>query len=167
MRYFHRPRSQARTPQRLNSGFTLVELIIVIIILGIMSVFAAPRFMGSGTVDEVAVAREASSLLRLQQQRAMQNTALDCYGVTITSTSITATACGPASHVIQPLTAASGQVISINPSTSALYFNGLGCAVTNPGDSCDDVNRQVDFLGSESRTLCIGGQGYIREGACP
>lgn len=154
-------------PQVPRSGFTLIELIIVMVIIGIMGVFAAPRMFAGGTVDELAVAREAGSLLRLQQQRAMQNTALDCYGVNISSTSMAATTCGPASQVTQPLSAAAGQIISINPATTALYFNGLGCAVLTPGGACDDVNRQIDFVGGEFRSLCIGGQGYIREGDCP
>ena len=53
--------------RRMQSGFTLIELVIVIIILGILSVTAAPKFLDlqgdakAATLDAIAGAMKAAS----------------------------------------------------------------------------------------------------------
>ena len=60
--------------QRLR-GFTLIELIITLVILGILSVTAAPKFLGSSTEDAYSYRDRTLTALRTVQLRAMQNTA--------------------------------------------------------------------------------------------
>lgn len=60
--------------RKTNSGLTLIELLIVIVLLGILSVTALPRFIGKGGVEETTVRDKLIAVLRLSQTQAMQNT---------------------------------------------------------------------------------------------
>ena len=53
------------------SGFTLVELIVVILIVGILSVSVAPRFFGVASYEDRRAADELRSAIRHTQQMAM------------------------------------------------------------------------------------------------
>lgn len=50
------------------SGFTLVELIAVILLLGVLSTFAASRMVGSSSYLPGMIAREGIAFSRLAQQ---------------------------------------------------------------------------------------------------
>lgn len=52
-------------------GFTLVELIAVIIIVGILGSFAAGRFFGRASFDSIAFADQSAALLRYAQKVAI------------------------------------------------------------------------------------------------
>lgn len=56
---------------RKTSGFTLVELIVVILIIGILSVSVAPRFFSVTTYEHRQATDEVLSALRYSQQMAM------------------------------------------------------------------------------------------------
>ncbi|MCO7226305.1 prepilin-type N-terminal cleavage/methylation domain-containing protein [Pleionea sp. CnH1-48] len=57
------------------AAFTLMELLIVIVIIGILSIVVAPRFSSSSEFSGRAAASELVSHLRYAQQLAMNNTA--------------------------------------------------------------------------------------------
>ncbi|MDO6566696.1 type II secretion system protein [Alteromonas sp. 1_MG-2023] len=70
-----------------DRGFTLVELIITIIVIGVLAITAAPRFLGSDTEDAISLRDRTLQFVRNMQFRAMQNT-LDTSCVKITATAI-------------------------------------------------------------------------------
>ncbi len=59
-----------------QKGFTLVELIVVILLIAIVSVYASSRYFGSSTVDARLIQSELLSSVRLVQLRAMHRNGL-------------------------------------------------------------------------------------------
>lgn len=60
-------------PYAVQRGFSLVELIIIVIILGILSITVAPRFMDARGFSEYAYQTKLESALRKIQLQAMQD----------------------------------------------------------------------------------------------
>ena len=55
----------------ISQGFTLVELIVVVLLIGILSISIAPRFFGVSSYEDRKAADELRSALRHTQQLAM------------------------------------------------------------------------------------------------
>jgi len=60
-----------------QSGFTIIELITVIILIGILAVAVLPKFDGTASYEAHSHRAQLISALRLTQQRAMQQTDSD------------------------------------------------------------------------------------------
>lgn len=58
------------------NGFTLVELITVMLLLAILSTYAVSRFFGANSFDRHMIKSELISSLRLTQQRSMHRSEL-------------------------------------------------------------------------------------------
>lgn len=160
---------------RIALGFTLVELIIVIVVIGILAVSVAPRLVGNNAGVEVAtVEARLMGLLRLQQQRAMQDTATCCYGIIITSTKVAMKAPSGVSLPAETereitLGAAALTVSSALPEASSeFYFNSKGCPISSNGGACGEYTIEIALsAGTKSRRVCVQSQGYINAEACP
>jgi MSHA pilin protein MshC len=70
-------------------GFTLIELIMVIVILGVLAVFAAPRIFNTGDFTQRGFHDETLSLLRYAQKTAIAQRRTVC--VTLAGTGVTMT----------------------------------------------------------------------------
>lgn len=57
-----------------QTGFTIIELVTVIILIGILAVAIAPKFDGTASYEAHSHRAQLISALRLTQQRAMQQT---------------------------------------------------------------------------------------------
>ena len=57
--------------QKYNQGFTLIELVVVILLIGIIGFVAGPRFVKTDVFAERRAADEILSALRFTQQMAM------------------------------------------------------------------------------------------------
>lgn len=138
-------------------GFTLIELIMIIIIVGILAVYVAPRIGGSQDVEVTAAQISLVSMLRLQQQRAMQDTANPgLYGVRFDSAVFTAEPSGSGETL-----SVTGLTLNIEDGWS-IRFNALGCA-----GNCGGGDIRVEFSsGSHLRCVLINEQGYISTEPC-
>lgn len=184
----HSPgKGQPRGNWHVRAGFTVIELIIVIVILGILSVFAAPRFLGTGGIDEVTARGELTALLREVQQRAMQDTANPCYGVELDNAVGEARFFSPAECAIpapqlNPVQLADGLSFNLNDpaglaASERFLFNARGCPVPEShadstangvfAEPCAQGALQINITGSSTREVCIQSQGYITPSACP
>ena len=71
-----------------HAGFTLIELVTVIIIIGILSVNVVPKFLSSSGFEEYTYRDELLTKLRGIQQRAMQETNVVSCLVSVTATQV-------------------------------------------------------------------------------
>ena len=68
-------------------GFTLVELIVVLVIIGVLAVSLVPRFFSAAGTSEYLYQDQLLNLLRRAQIQAMQCTDCSTPAVNITATS--------------------------------------------------------------------------------
>jgi len=72
--------------RRGQSGFTLVELVVILVLIGVVAAVAAPRLLATRAVDEIAFVQESRAALRFAQRAAIAQRRQVC--VTFTATSI-------------------------------------------------------------------------------
>ncbi|MEZ8816394.1 prepilin-type N-terminal cleavage/methylation domain-containing protein [Vibrio cyclitrophicus] len=157
----------------ISKGFTLVELIIVIIILGIISTFAASRFTGTSSYSTFTAQEQAISVIRQIQVNRMQSNvsaADDSFRLTVNNDCLgSVAACNlnlSNSAQKSQADARSDYVresdISFSSPNTIIEFDLLG----NPSVSAG-VNITINSTtSSNSAQVCINSQGYVREGAC-
>ena len=146
-----------------QSGFTLVELIIVLIILGLISAYALPRFFDLQRFDDRGFYTEVVNATRYGQQYAV---ATNCdVQVTFTSNSFSLlrrdnSNCtgGFNTAVLSPVNLGAfsntNTRVTISPATS-FTFNALGVA---------SVGNEITV---GNNTFCVNAiTGYINEGTC-
>jgi prepilin-type N-terminal cleavage/methylation domain-containing protein len=115
------------------SGFTMLELIIVIVIAGILSFMAVGRLNDTGEVNAHGVAEQIASALRFTQEAAVAQRRLLYVNVNAGSGQVNA--CLDSSNACaQPLAAPGGGNLSVqvptgavlNTNTAQFSFDGLG-----------------------------------------
>ncbi|RRJ21372.1 type II secretion system protein [Rheinheimera mesophila] len=150
------------------SGFTLIELIIVVLLIGILTVTLLPRFVGKDGVSEFVARDQIVSLLQTVQIRAMQQTSGGCHNLELSSSVIALQAINGCvaspdsafyfqsssdSNVTLSLVSYDGN--SVLPS-SILSFDANGRPVL-PTSSGYRVRISADSI----LDICVESQGYI------
>ncbi|MFN3018904.1 Tfp pilus assembly protein FimT/FimU [Vibrio coralliilyticus] len=149
-------------------GFTLIELIMVIVLLAVVSVYAASRYVGKSSFDAQLMEEAVLSSLRLTQLRAMNRNGLcgrwivDGNKAIDMAASITSGACTttfPANTNDSSFVDANEDGVSLTISSgNFIDFDSLGrpsqcstnaCTVTIQGQS------------GTSRFICINSEGGI------
>lgn len=147
-------------------GFTLVELILVIVLLGILSFVALPRLSNTSDFQASAFQSEVASALRYAQKTAVSHRRLVC--ATLTSNSVTLTiatangASGCASVLPGPdgnnaFAATSSDLIA--PVVGPIYFQPSG-VVTSNGAGTQIANFTIQIGGVQPINV-VGATGYV------
>lgn len=151
------------------TGFSLIELIIVILLIGVLAVTLLPRFVGKDGVSEFVARDQIVSLLQTVQIRAMQQTSGGCHSLELSS-SILALQAVNGSCVAGPDSAFYFQSSpDSNVTLSLISYNG-NSVLTSSILSFDANGRPVLPTNSGYRVrisadsvldICVESQGYI------
>ena len=156
-------------------GFTLVELVAVMIVAGIIAAIAAPRFIGVGAFDARGSYSTLISALRYAQKTAIAQRTTVCADVNTStkvvlltyrsnsmadcSTASTGSVIDPASQDIYAKTLSNNVIITA--STNPIGFDGLGSPKPN-AVATFTVKSAVDST-AIIRTITIEAEtGYVR-----
>lgn len=152
-------------------GFTLIELIMVIVLLGVLAVFAAPRIFNSNDFNARGFHDETLSLLRFAQKTAIAQRRTVCVvfsattGATLRMAANAATpTCntdlrGPQGESPATITAKSGVAYTGTP--LSFNFDGLGQPVDGTGAT---VATQVIQVSNAANTITVETvTGYVHD----
>jgi MSHA pilin protein MshC len=126
-----------RRPCVGQCGFTLIELIMVLVMLGVLAVFAAPRMLNSGDFKARGFHDETLAMLRYAQKTAIAQrrtvcVALNDGGVTLTMDTKATAPDGVCDGALAPPNTPRGGT-GLTGSVSAFQYLGLGS--TNQRDN--------------------------------
>jgi MSHA pilin protein MshC len=162
LKNFIKPKSKA---QIFNQGFTLIELIIVIIILGILSVTVAPKFFTAKGFSEYAYRTDAIAKLRLIQTKAMQQTNSGyCHSVLVTTTQLgTPDNCSSSPSFATPWqeSASKLQIDNNDNITFTTNFSGNSFLFDSMGRPSCSAPCTITISGEQSIKIQIESEGYI------
>lgn len=131
----------------------------MVVLLGILSATALPRWFASSDIKELALQDQLISIVRQSQTRAMQNTA-----TTVTFQLSEATSLLPGGNsTLQILlfnTMATG-----GSALSGFRFNAMGQPLIDNGSGTfvpASAGLRFDIVGTSDKKVCIESEGYIR-----
>lgn len=139
-----------------HRGFTLIELIVVLVIIGVLAVSLVPRFFdGSGT-SEYLYQDQTLNLLRRVQMQAMQCT-IGCLPpevkIAVSSIVIGTASCGDVDPA-NTICIAAGDAVTFSPAGS-IRFDNLG------RPACSAGTCTINLQGKSTLRVCIESEGYI------
>jgi MSHA pilin protein MshC len=138
-----------------HAGFTLIELIVVLIIIGVLAVSLVPRFFTSSGTSEYLYRDQALNLLRRVQMQAMQCTDCTSPQITISANTILAGAASCTDDSVLALCPVARDNIRFTATASPIQFDSMGRPVGCSG-SC-----QLTVQGESALRVCIETEGYI------
>lgn len=158
------------SPARLQPGFTVIELITVIVLLGVLSIVAAPRLLDTAALHSRGFQEETVSFLRYAQKAAIAQRRVVCLAFTRNSATLHISAApalatcdtplrGPLGDSPGTLTATSGEGYRDVPTD--FNFDALGQPVDATGLSVASQTLHVDGLGGA--VTVETGTGYVHE----
>ena len=161
------------TTNRNNKGFTLIELITIILLVGVLSVVATAKWPGA--MKEEAAGKEFKRALRYAQHQAMTREYIsgNPWGLVVNASGdrYTIQLQDGSANVVDFNNRAllDDTTISIDPAATTLWFNGLGEPITSAGAVLTLPVSGITFTIAATKKLTVCLQtGYVMEGAtCP
>ena len=155
-----------------SRGFTLIELIMVLVIIGVLAVFAVPRMFNANDFNARGFHDETLAYLRFAQKTAIAQRRTVCVSFTSTTVSLglasaaatpscaaAATLTGPRGETPPLATARSGVAFASLP--TAFNFDGLGQPVDASGSLLATQTLQVSAATPSITVESV--TGYVHE----
>jgi MSHA pilin protein MshC len=158
---------------KCHLGFTLIELIMVILIIGTLAVYAAPRVFDNKDFYARGFHDETLAYLRYAQKTAIAQRRTVCVTFPSTSSLALAISLNPATaNCTIPLTGpngtttltaktGSGVAYSAAPAPTNFNFNGLGQPITGVGVPMPSQTMQV--IGVSKSITVEAATGYVHD----
>jgi len=152
-----------------QSGFTLAELITVMVVLGILSAIAIPRMMDNRAFLGAAFHDDVVSALRYAQKSAVSHRRLVCAAFTATTVTLTIAAANPAGACTSALTTPDGLAyqskdggiqVSGYPGGGMMYFQPTG-TITSDGSGNSIFSGSIAITGRTVPIKVEGTTGYV------
>ena len=168
------PDCPGRSRRFRQHGFTLIELIMVMVMLGVLAVFAAPRIFNSNDFSARGFHDETLALLRYAQKTAIaqRHTVCVTFPSNISATvmvnadrdSTTGTR-GCEANLIGPKGDSPGTIsakpgVTYSPLPTSFNFDGLGQPLDEAGAL---VVTQVIQIDNAANVIVEAGTGYVHE----
>ncbi|HEX7954623.1 MAG TPA: prepilin-type N-terminal cleavage/methylation domain-containing protein [Burkholderiales bacterium] len=154
-------------PTQCSRGFTLVELIVILIIVGILAVVAIPRFTGVAAFNTQGFSDRVMESLRYAQKQAIAKRRNVCVAFTSASVTFTyASAAGSGAVCNTNLSGPAGQnpysevpenksVVTFSPVPAGLTFDALGRPIVTSSGLPLGAVQVITITGQGSRTFSV------------
>jgi len=172
---FIKSKVYAHRKNKAEQGFTIIELILVIVLIGILAVTVAPKMFNSNGFEEHAYQAQIIATLRSIQLRAMQQTHVGnnaCHTVVVQSTLLTVggsckinekksnTVTATNEYSLNDLDVQVDAGHSVTFSTAGMSSNTFTFDSNGTPSNCNSP-CEIKIIGSETLTVKIESQGYI------
>jgi MSHA pilin protein MshC len=137
-----------------QAGFTLIELVMTMVIIGIMGAVAIPRFFGASVFQARGFADQLKATMRYAQKMAIAKNRYIC--VTFTTTSITLTQDATAPSLVHASASCPGSSLT-SPAGQTPYVVTAAGAVSQSGGSAFNFSPQGRASAAQSITV----NGYV------
>jgi len=163
----HKPRAPS-----CQHGFTLVELVMVMIIVGILAVFAAPRFFDADIFKSRGFADQVQASLRYAQKIAIAQrrnvcVAMTAGGITLTIASASGAASACDTNLISPTGESPYKIstpsaaITLSP-VQTFIFNALGKPFDTLGNP-SVAQKTITISGATNPIIVEAETGYVHQ----
>lgn len=152
----------ARTTRTLTRGFTLIELIMVIVLVGVLAVFAAPRLLDSADFNARGFHDETLALLRYAQKTAIAQRHVVCITFTLTSATLRVDNDGSAgceANLVGPKGDSPGTITA----RSGVSYSGLPTAISFDALGQPSAVQTIQVQGVGRSITVEAGTGYVHE----
>ncbi len=149
--------------ERRQRGFTLVELIVTLVVLGILAVVALPRFVDKQVFETRGFVDQTLSALQYARKVAVSAGRNVCVSASAAGTSLTVTmasnrgsgeACLPANTVANP----SAKWASYS---GVAYGTALGTTFRGDGTAVATIAPHFTVTGDSTYTIVVESTGYV------
>ncbi|NNG25707.1 prepilin-type N-terminal cleavage/methylation domain-containing protein [Telluria aromaticivorans] len=147
-------------------GFTMVELVLVVLLIGVIAAIGVPKLMGNNTMAASAFGDEVVSALRTAQKSAVARRRLVCANVGATSVTLTQAVAAGATNCTTPV---NGEIYAtttqgVTAVGQALFFQPNGLITSDAaGATVARGTVTIELDGTARRAIVFeGSTGYVQ-----